>query len=314
MNDNLLRDAPVYHAYHAVQEPYRGGTGVYLGGTPTALCEGRLTLQSNTPVTVSDINTASTLYFTPYNGRRIALYDGVSAWNVLSFQQLSVSTTGLTVSTMYDIFVYNKNGTVTLDAPVAWTSTSARSVALALQDGVWVKSTNYTHRYIGTVYVASNSGSPVFSDSGTSNGTINVGRHVFNAYNRIPRGLQAYETGFTYSTNSTTPVAPATTPFITPYTLGLQDQLPRVAWQCEAYVNSTAVIGYVGLGPSTGGYYATAYRAINLTTFHTESGETFLQLLGLNTPQLYFWVSNSTYYVTLYQVYSYTNVAASLMA
>lgn len=43
-----------------------------------SICQGRLTLTSGTPVTTSDVTAATTIYFTPYKGNRIALCGGTN--------------------------------------------------------------------------------------------------------------------------------------------------------------------------------------------------------------------------------------------
>ncbi len=53
-------------------------------------CEGRLTLASGTPVTTSDLSAQATLYFTPFHGSVVSLYDG-STWTACNFTQLSIS-------------------------------------------------------------------------------------------------------------------------------------------------------------------------------------------------------------------------------
>ncbi len=87
-------------------------------------CEGRLTLTSGTPVTTTDVTAATTLYFTPFNGSRISLYDGSSAWTLNSFSETSLSLSGLIKGVLYDIFGYLSGGTFTLEA-VAWKKVTA---------------------------------------------------------------------------------------------------------------------------------------------------------------------------------------------
>lgn len=87
-------------------------------------CDGRLTLTSGTPVTTANVTAASTLYFTPFNGNRISLYDGTSAWTLNSFSETSLSLSGLIKGTLYDILGYLSGGTFTLEA-VAWKKVTA---------------------------------------------------------------------------------------------------------------------------------------------------------------------------------------------
>lgn len=66
---------------------------------------GRLTLTTNVPVTTSDVTNASTIYFTPYKGNIIWLYDGVR-WVSLNFPQISIPAT------------QSQSGTTTMLSPV----------------------------------------------------------------------------------------------------------------------------------------------------------------------------------------------------
>jgi len=121
------------------------------GGTAiNGIANGRLTLATGNPVPTSTITGAGTVYFTPYRGNQIALYDGSSAWTVLSFSELSITLSALSANTAYDVFAYNNAGSVALDT-TAWSSSTARATALTLQDGVFVKSGATTRRYLGSI-------------------------------------------------------------------------------------------------------------------------------------------------------------------
>lgn len=90
-------------------------------GWPNMSC-GRLTLTSNTPVLTSDVTAATTIYFTPYRGNKIGLYNG-SFWKDYLFSQLSVAVPS-TVYRLFDIFIYDNSGTLTLEA-VNWAQSTA---------------------------------------------------------------------------------------------------------------------------------------------------------------------------------------------
>jgi hypothetical protein len=112
--------------------------------------QGRLTLTSNTPVLTSN-TTSNTLFYTPYKGNRISLYEN-GRWNIYTFSQISLDVSALTNDIIYDIFIWNNNGTLQLEA-VAWANsgigTSARAVALSWLNGVRVKSTD-NRKYLGS--------------------------------------------------------------------------------------------------------------------------------------------------------------------
>jgi hypothetical protein len=150
---------------------------------------GRLTLTSVTPVTTSDVTGATTLYYTPYTGDQIALYNGAT-WDLITFPEISIAIPSGT-SQMYDVFIYNNGGTATLEL-LAWTSDTARATALVLQNGILCKTGALTRRYVGSVRTTTVSGQ-------TEDSIVN--RFLWNYYNRVPRLLQKSEaTNHTYAT------------------------------------------------------------------------------------------------------------------
>lgn len=157
-----------------------------------AIADGRLTLTTAVPVTVSDVTAATTLYYTPYQGNRIALYDGTQ-WGVYSFAELSIAVPA-TTSQMYDVFAYSNAGVVALEV-LAWTNDTTRATALTLQDGVLVKTGATTRRYIGS-----------FRTTGTIGQTEDskAKRYVWNMYNRRSRFMQVLEStdSWTYTTDT----------------------------------------------------------------------------------------------------------------
>jgi hypothetical protein len=157
----------------------------------TGICEGRLTLTSGTAVTTADVTGATTVYFAPYNGNRIALYDGTN-WLTYSFTERSLALGTLTTLTPYDVYIYNNSGTLTLEF-LAWTNGTTRATALVLQDGVYVKTGATTRRYLGTFYTTATT---TTEDSAAK-------RYLYNYNNRAIRLMScATETtdNWTYST------------------------------------------------------------------------------------------------------------------
>lgn len=77
-------------------------------------CQGRLTLTTVTPVTTSDVMAATTVYFTPYLGDLLALYDGSNGWKTYNFTEISVAVPS-TLFKLFDVFVYDNSGTPTLE-------------------------------------------------------------------------------------------------------------------------------------------------------------------------------------------------------
>jgi hypothetical protein len=152
-------------------------------------CEFRLTLTTATPVTTGEIAGAATLYWTPFMGNKVALYDGTN-WNIRTSAELSLAVAGLAASKPHDIFIYDNAGTPTIESLV-WTNDTTRATALTTQNGVLVKSGATSRRYVGTVYTNS---SPAFYDT-TAN------RWVWNYYNRVTRQMLVLGgTGYAYTT------------------------------------------------------------------------------------------------------------------
>lgn len=157
-----------------------------------SVCDGRLTLTSVTPVTTADVTAATTLYFTPYKGNRIALFDGTN-WFWDTFSEISIAVPA-TTSQMYDVFAFDNAGTVTLEL-LAWTNDTTRATALVKQDGVLVKSGATTRRYLGSVRTTTVSGQT--EDSLAK-------RYVWNYYNRVKRVLRRIETTNTWTYTTAT--------------------------------------------------------------------------------------------------------------
>lgn len=155
------------------------------------VCQGRLTTESGVPLSTSDRTAQGTIYFTPYNGSLITVYDG-TRWKLYSFTERSLALT-LTSGKPYDVFIYDNAGTLTLEVLV-WTNDTTRATALTTQDGVLVKTGATTRRFLGTIYA---NGTNVTEDSAQN-------RLVSNAYNSVARPWRALTTVDSWSYASTT--------------------------------------------------------------------------------------------------------------
>lgn len=162
---------------------------------------GRLSLSNADPEAL-DNSLVSTLYYLPYNGNRISLYNN-SSWEIQQFSGISISAPSV-ANTNYDVFIYSNLGTLTLEL-VAWSSGTARAVAIAYQDGVAVKTGDLTRRYIGTIRT--------FGASQLLN--TSTYRYVWNMYNKIPAHFfAAADTNYTYTTNAWRSAGGVSTPGI----------------------------------------------------------------------------------------------------
>jgi hypothetical protein len=157
-------------------------------------CDGRLTLTTAVPVTTADVTAATTVYYTPYVGNRIALFDGVSEWSNLSFTQLSIALGTDAINLPYDVFAYNNAGVVAIER-LAWSSLTARATTLVTQDGVLVKSGQTTRRYLGTYRTTGTVGQT--EDSAAK-------RYVWNYYHRSRKPLTKVDATATWNYTTAT--------------------------------------------------------------------------------------------------------------
>lgn len=156
------------------------------------MVQGRLTSRSGVPVTPGDSINNTTIYFTPYKGNYITVYYR-NQWRIMRFSEISLALSGTTAGNIYDIFVYRASlGVLTLELSTAWTNSKVRSQALTLQDGVYVKASDTTRRYLGTFRT---NGSANQYDDGT------VTRGLWNYYNRVKRVMRVYDSSNTWNYN-----------------------------------------------------------------------------------------------------------------
>ena len=148
-------------------------------GAGHEISQGRLTFTTGVPVTVADVTGAgaNTLFYTPYKGDLIGLSDGTD-WAVYRFTERSIAVPATTLQ-MYDVFVFNNAGTLTLEL-LAWTNDTTRATTLTMLNGVLVKTGDATRRYVGSFRTALVVGQS--EDSA-------VKRYLWNNANRVTRPL-----------------------------------------------------------------------------------------------------------------------------
>lgn len=168
-----------------------GPTGPAGSGTPYSLAQGRLTTQSGVPVSTADRTAQATIYWTPYQGNQIGLYTA-AVWTMYALAEVSFALSGLTSGKNYDIFIYDASGTATIVLSAAWASDTARTDAVALQDGVTVLSSDHAKRWLGTLRTT---GTTTTEDSLAK-------RFLWNNYNRVEKTMLVQEStsSWVYST------------------------------------------------------------------------------------------------------------------
>jgi hypothetical protein len=154
-----------------------------------SLCQGRLTTQTGVAFPTGGLFAQAYLFFTPYNGNRVALCDGES-WSVYAFSEFALSLAAVKKNTNYDVFLCRRGDECKLEL-VAWRGDQARALALELRDGIYVDARQPTSRYLGTIRGAA---------KGCTEDSV-AKRFVWNYCNQLERNL------FTGDTNAHTYIA-----------------------------------------------------------------------------------------------------------
>lgn len=156
------------------------------------LVNGRLSPEAGTPVPPLNTTNNTVVYFSPYLGNKITLWSGTQ-WVVCVFTELSITTSSLAAGNIYDVFAYlSSTVTINLEFSAAWASSSSRTNALTLKDGVLVKASDVSRRYLGTVRM---------NDASNSYDNNTTRRFIWNYYNRVPRRLRRLDATDTWSYN-----------------------------------------------------------------------------------------------------------------
>ncbi len=250
-----------------------GGDGapvVSFTGDLPSIVGGRLTLSSNTPVMTSDATAATTIYYTPYTGDRVSLFDG-SDWKLHSFAQLSQSTTDNTKSpaavannSNYDLFVWNDAGVLRCTRGPAWSGdnsrgTGAGTTELVRLNGVLVNKFAVTNgpaalrgKYVGSV--RSNGSAQIDWDlGGSAAGGQPALLYVWNNYNRVATTpiVKDSTASWTYSTNTTRPSNNSTSNRIS-LIVGQVEQIIHAHFSCGFSITAGANAGVaIGLNSTT---------------------------------------------------------------
>lgn len=238
------------------------GTGVsvtYVAGIPTIAAvstypaQGRLTLQSGVPVSVTNQTAKTVVFWTPYNGEVTSLFVS-GAWVSVVFAETSVSVPN-TTTTPFDIFGFSNAGVFTLEA-LTWTNDTTRATALTTQNSILVKSGDATRRYLGTGRTGAVAGQ---CETSTSNA------HLWNYYNRVKQQLAVNDATDTWN-----------------YTLNAWQQANASALNqvsvVVGFTDSWVVAETQGVASNTGANQASVGVGISSTTVNSA------QVFGGTTP------------------------------
>ena len=265
---------------------FSAGQGAYSVALDNRVCDARLTPTSGTAIPDSDVLAATTVYVTPYGGNRCAVYDGTN-WVIRTFSEISLSLGSDAVNSNYDVFVYDNAGTLAMER-LAWAGDTSRSTALALQDGIYVKSGQLTRRYLGTYRTTGTLGQT--EDSLTK-------RFVFNYYNRIRRPVRRVEATDSWAyTTATWRVANNTTSNQINVLVGQGETDIELTVLATAENTGTAATMHTGIGedsttsPATGGLIAGQQMAQANTPFTASMSTVRVVPLGYH---FYAWLERS---------------------
>ncbi|HEY3778483.1 MAG TPA: hypothetical protein VGL35_10540, partial [Rhizomicrobium sp.] len=199
--------------------------------------QGRLTLASGTPVMTADAVNQATVYYAPYIGSHIPIYNGVQKL-LYQFTTGTNDAVGLTLQLdsnmsdagyqasggLFDFYAGLNAGVVTLCTGPAWSTTTSRGSAAVLQliDGLWTNKQAITCRYgnsssstmscaanactyLGTMYATADGQTGMQFGPNTANGGPSGGNTlgIWNAYNRVPTTSYAGDTNTFIAPSST---------------------------------------------------------------------------------------------------------------
>ena len=189
----------------------------------TIFPQGRLTLTSATPVLTTTVSAATSVYYTPYVGNLVPIYDGT---NIIptSISELTITLgSNWVTNSNWDVFIASDSGTLRACTGPAWTSDTGRgsgagTTELARTNGLLMNAVTVTCRYNNTTTfsVAANRGTYVGSfrtgSAGQTNmifgGSASGGTAglfgVWNMYNRVDSSARVVDSGVAYTYTSST--------------------------------------------------------------------------------------------------------------
>lgn len=201
------------------------------------MSSGRLSLTSGDPFGNTSVTAGTTIYFIPYQGNGLSLYRG-GAWENILFPETQLAVPSV-ATTMHDVFGYLSGSTLGLEA-LAWSSDSARATSITRVNGIMVKSTDYTRRYLGSFRTIA---------SGQTNDSPSS-RCLWNYLNRFQRRIQKgfNATSWTYGTASTWRSANNSTTNRIEFVIGVAAELVYLRSMLSAQAASgNSTYGHVGI-------------------------------------------------------------------
>lgn len=190
--------------------------------------QGYLTLTTGVPIIPSDVTAATSVFYTPFNGNLVPIYNGSSFVPTTFTEQTLTLVSSHAASNIYDCFLFNNSGVPTIVTGPSWSAGTSGSItagscvrgtgtggtALARVQGVLTNAVQITGRNGSTTYtIAANLATflgSLYMDA--TNGQISCHRSngvsrkwgVSNAYNREPITLSASDGTASWTNTPTT--------------------------------------------------------------------------------------------------------------
>jgi hypothetical protein len=309
-----------------------GWTLVSGGGIGNASAQGRLTLQTATPVMTTTQSAKTAIYYTPYVGNQIPIYDGTNMV-ATPFTELSVATTdtskspaAIGASKVNDWFVWNDAGTIRIGHGPDWTSDTVRSAgtALVMVNGIWLNNaaiTNGPAASRGTYVATTRSNASSTLDwiyGGLAAGGTAGFFGLWNAYNRVQVGSITGNTTDNWGAagGSVWEAANASTAMRCSLVRGLDEDIVFAQYTCMLQANGANATVGVGLDRTTGFNGVATGVLIGTATYQTGVG-TYNGLPGIGLHYLQavqFATSTTTYLGDGSTVYIQTGLSTQFRA
>jgi len=258
-----------------------GGGGAATPGPP----QGRLTLQASVPVMTATSAANNIIYYTPFVGNFIPLYDGTN-FLMKSFVELPSALTdtihnpaAIGASKVNDWFIFLDGSAVRLCHGPDWTSDTARSAGTALVrvNGIWLNNATIGNgtttgpaaqrgTYVGSTRSNASSTLDWILGGSAAGGTAGF-LGVWNCYNRIQFSAVVVNSGanYTYSTFAYRQ-AEASAGMQISFVMGLAEDTVCANYQTTLATAAAGSAGaFIGIGVDSTTTYSGAKCFINAT-------------------------------------------------
>jgi hypothetical protein len=233
--------------------------------------QGYLTLTSATPIITGDVASATAVYYTPFVGNLVPVYDG-TRWAMKEFDELTLTLASQhALNTIYDVFVWLESGVLTIGTGPAWSvstagagarGTGAGTTQLTRTKGMRLNTVAMTTRNGASTYTVAASRATylgsIFIDGTAGQVTCHTSYGqsrkwgVWNAYNQAPIVLKAGDSTASWSYASTIRASDGTASNSLTIFSGLQEASFDLRFMQHRLLNtngtSTTVTSIIGIG------------------------------------------------------------------